>query len=574
MNFKKSSQVPSRYVLEKNPFMLNKKRPLNERNFYEYLNAIPSLKKPSVQNQGEETAKVSELNTKRNKGKQFKDLGTLEKENLQLNEDLRDLNEKLSQLIGKKGYQNLLDQLKENKKVFVERPVSRQIKILSGELQNGEKHIGILNKEKARVEKMLEKVISPISFSEIMRKINEKKKEIKELKSQNFELVMENKKVGKILENGGLDGQGILKKLLMQFNTVKAKNDETVAEIERLEQVQKELQGKKEGLDSKNSEVQRKMEEMGLGQWNPEIEKKFGEAVKEKEKAEGKQRILRKNFLTKQGELDRVLKKKQKQLDLLNSELSSKKTQLEELKKEEEEVARRKQKVEEELKEERKKTEEEEKKTGTSNMVKNLKKFKTKTDKKKAVVIGNDNLYSTKTDEGQTEREGKTSEKTRDLAEDEKETADPEMETKHSLSEEKVESEDEVSKLLKNSQPKEEEINLQEETGQETKGNEAPEQSSKKKTSEGNKTPTLNGSSDELGGGGFLKKNSMKVLEEKNQNIPTTLNQYQSFSKVQGDEGLKEADDFDELIARDQDVKKEEAPSKRVADDDDFDFMD
>ena len=75
---------PSRHVLEQNPCKLGKKRPMNEKNFYEYLNGIPSLKKEGqIQ-------------------KEFKDLRKLEKENLQLNEDLKDLNEKLSQMIGKK----------------------------------------------------------------------------------------------------------------------------------------------------------------------------------------------------------------------------------------------------------------------------------------------------------------------------------------------------------------------------------------------------------------------------------------------------------------------------------------
>ena len=282
-------EAPSRHVLEQNPCKLGKKRQMNEKNFYEYLNGIPSLKNGV------------------NKKKDFRDLRKLEKENLQLNEDLKDLNEKLSQMIGKKGYENLLEQLKKRKKVFVERPVSRQVKILNGELQNGEKIIDILNKERERVEKMLQKVVSPVTFSETMRKINEKKKEIKELKSQNFGLVMENKKIGKMLEKGGLGGQGILKKLLMQYNNVRAKNSEIESEIERLEGVKAELGKKKESLEEKDNKVKEKLEISGLRNWDPEVEKKFQNLEKGLKKEQQRLKIVQKNFQVKETELNSCL---------------------------------------------------------------------------------------------------------------------------------------------------------------------------------------------------------------------------------------------------------------------------
>ena len=563
--FKKQMHVPTRYVLEKNPFMLGKRRPMNEKNFYEYLNGIPSLKKE------EKEEKEMDLESKRKK-EEFKDLRKLEKENLQLNEDLKDLNEKLSQMIGKKGYQNLLEQLKENKKVFVERPVSRQVKTLNGELQNGDKILSILGKEKARVEKMLEKVISPVSFSEIMRKINDKKKEIKELKSQNFELVMENKKVGKMLENGEMGGQGILKKLLMQYNNVRAKNNEIESEIERLEGVRKELSSKKCVLEEKNQEVEGKMREVGMENWDPDVEKKFEEAKKTLEKEENRQKIIQKNFKTKENELNRIQKKKEKYLELLRKELKEKKSLLEKMKKEGEEVAKEKQKV---TKEEEEKRKEGKGKEDSMKMVENLKNFQKKSTEH-AKIISKDPIYSTKTDQ-ENESEVETEEKKKDAQDAEEE-------------EEKIEeeSEDEVSKLLKKKGSRIENkkkvlFNDEKEENNENKSQKENRKEDENKEIEGQKTPTLNGSipevSDEKN-----KKSSIKVLEEKNNNVGNPLNQYQSFAKVNGndlDNKENELDDFDELIGMSN--KKEERNSNQqtkhnqeeeIGNDNDFDFID
>ena len=305
--FKKKGVGIKQYVLEKNPYAIGKKRQINEKNCYNYLCAVPSF----------------------NLEKQIpKNLSDLEKENLQLNEDLKGLNSMLSEMIGKKGYDNLLQQMKESKKIFIERPVSRQVKILKGEIQNGEKIINIISKEKIRVEKMLNKVVSPVTFSEMMRKINEKKRAIKELKNDNFGLAMENKKVGKMLEKGGLGSQEILKKLLIQFNNVKGKNDEFQTEIDRLEGVRKDLGKKKENLAEKAKSINEKMNAIGLGSWNGNLEKQYLLAKKGLNKEEARKKIMSKNFRVKENEVRAKKLRKEKRVTEIKEAIQKAITQI------------------------------------------------------------------------------------------------------------------------------------------------------------------------------------------------------------------------------------------------------
>jgi hypothetical protein len=567
--------VPGRYVLEKNPFMLGKRRPMNEKNFYAYLNGIPSLGKEK-----ENLEDNMDILSKRKIKKDYKDLGQLEKDNLQLNEDLKDLNEKLSQMIGKKGYENLLEELKVNKKVFMERPVSRQVKILKGELRNGEKTISILKKEKARVEKMLEKVVSPVSLSDIMQKINNKRKEIKELKSQNFGLVMENKKVGKMLEKGELGDQGILKKLLMQYNTVRSKNNDIELEIERLENVKKELIEKKSLISTKDEEVQKKLVEVGLGKWDPEIEKMFLKTKKILEKEEHRKKIMEKNFKVKETEIIRMKGKKRKGIEKMKEELEQKKELLRKLQKEEMEVNKEREKIEEELRQEKEKGE------GNSNddrIRNNLKKFQTQNGKaKKKEILDNKEtkLFSTKTDQEET---------LEDMEEKEKEKDPKEESIKDDLEKEASDSEemDEVEKLLKN-KPKEDERE---------KTNDSKEENFVKNDIneiEGQKTPTLNGSMKTSPRDPMVIENKSKnVLTEKNENVNDNTapkrNHYDSFAIVETEknndkenEDKDDIDDFDKLLDKGEGEEKEEVGDKgekqvidyNKDDDDDFDFMD
>ena len=256
---------------------------MNEKNFSEYLTEIPSIKKKHCG--------------------QIKTLKDVEKENLQLNEDLRGLNAMLSELIGKRGLKNMLEQQKEGKETFKERPVSRQVKVLKGEISNGEKMILMLEKEKKKVDKMLEKVASPVIFSEMMKKIQSKKKRMKELKAENFELTMENKKVEKQLEKGGLGQQGMFKKLLIQYNNMKGKNQQMEAEIQRLMEVKEELCGKKDGLKEKREEVEREMKENGLEGWDRKVQKKYEEVKKLLEKEQHRKKVALKGFTVKEENL-------------------------------------------------------------------------------------------------------------------------------------------------------------------------------------------------------------------------------------------------------------------------------
>ena len=539
---------PSRHVLEQNPCKLGKKRPMNEKNFYEYLNGIPSLKKEGqIQ-------------------KEFKDLRKLEKENLQLNEDLKDLNEKLSQMIGKKGYQNLLEQLKERKKVFVERPVSRQVKILNGELQNGEKIIDILTKERERVEKMLQKVVSPVTFSETMRKINEKKKEIKELKSQNFGLVMENKKIGKMLEKGGLGGQGILKKLLMQYNNVKAKNSEMQSEIQRLEGVKAELAKKKENLQAKDKKVQQKLQNAGLRNWDPEIEKKFQNFEKGLKKEQHRFKVVHKNFQVKEAELARKLKNKTKNLTEFQNEYQGKKKLLEKLQKQRDKVLKEKKQVQ---REEQHNKADPHKKSKSQHkplrVINNLKKFQTrKSNIKPKIEHKKGPLYSTKTDQENDSD-----------AEIDVQKPNEKSNIQNSLV--NSDQNDEIAKLL--SQNKSEQKNIYNEN--------TPKEESIKNEDDndvfGNKTPTLNGSFDKNKKENSSQKESENVLKEKNKNIDNEFNKHKSFSKndqniIQNNDDF---DDFDELIGKGEEKKNNQNieslnKEKKIEkeNDDDFDFMD
>ena len=119
------------------------------------------------------------------------------------------------------------------------------------------------------------------------------------------------------------------------------------------------------------------------------------------EREENKAKIMQKNYKTKDSELDRMQKKRLKQLDQLKKELEGKNTLLAELKKKSEELTKSKMKVikEEEEKKLTEKEEEEKKLTQKkltekeSKMVQNLKKFQTHTEKPKEVRIGKNNLY-------------------------------------------------------------------------------------------------------------------------------------------------------------------------------------
>ena len=209
-----------------------------------------------------------------------RDLRWLEKENLQLNEDLRDLNTKLSQLIGRKGYENLLGHFKKQKVVFQDRPVPRQLKVLKVESENAGKSLVILEKERAAVLKLLYRVESPVTFSETVARVRSKKDDIKGLKTEIFALALENKKLGKILEKGGIR-KGQVKKLMVQFNGVKGRNGETEREIERLKRLEEELGGKADRVEQEIEEMRKKMSEMGIGGYDGAKEQRLGE-VKER----------------------------------------------------------------------------------------------------------------------------------------------------------------------------------------------------------------------------------------------------------------------------------------------------
>lgn len=513
----RTGEAPSRHVLEKNPFMLGKRRPMNEKNFCSYLEGIPSRKKGA----GE-----------------FKTLRKLEKENLQLNEDLRDLNDKLSEMIGKKGYENLLEQLKGAKQTFVERPVSRQVRILRGELHNGDKTVAILRKERARVDKMLEKVVSPVTFSEIMRSINNKKREIKELKNENFGLVMENKKVGKMLEKGGWGDRGILKKLLMQYNTVRAKNKETESEIERLENVRQELEAKRGGLDEKEAQVRHRLREAGLENWDPGVEKRVEKARKGLQKEEHRRRVLEKNFRVKESELKRLERKREAALKEARGELQKKKGELETLRRDAEEARKQKEKVE-------KGAETQE----TDRMVTNLKKFQTENGKKsedQRMKPGKSQLYSTKTDHESGSQQF--------------DKADSDRKEETVVSEEN----DEVAKLLKQSDEKADQVRPMEAVagGEDAAGpDEAkpePEKEQTEKPTETQASPEETKTEGQSDKGAKAEEPKEKEKEEKAQmdDLDALLGKGSSGGGGQSGEPEKPNEDNDQIS------------------DDDFDFMD
>ena len=156
----------------------------------------------------------------------------------------------------------------------------RQLKVLKVESENAGKSLVILEKERAAVLKLLYRVESPVTFSETVARVRSKKEDIKGLKTEIFALALENKKLGKILEKGGLR-KGQVKKLMVQFNGVKGRNGETEREIERLKRLEEELGGKADRVEQEIDEMRKKMSEMGIGGYDGAKEQRLGE-VKER----------------------------------------------------------------------------------------------------------------------------------------------------------------------------------------------------------------------------------------------------------------------------------------------------
>ena len=197
-------------------------------------------------------------------------------ENKQLFEELKSVNDKLTNLIEEKGYQNQLDKIRENNTEFKYRPVNVKIITFDKEIKNNQKIIEVLNRELGLYKDTVKKLDSTELLNDLNRRITNYNNNIKSAKSTIYQLQVEYKKNETLLKNQDLEGKKAFdfKKLMMELDNYMTKNTELNDKITKLETLKAELLSEAGTLQKDQVQVQRKLEEKNLTDFDENIVQK------------------------------------------------------------------------------------------------------------------------------------------------------------------------------------------------------------------------------------------------------------------------------------------------------------
>lgn len=182
------------------------------------------------------TNKSNRNNSKTNNNlKNIQTLKDLLLENKQLFDKLKTLNTDLTKLIDKKGYKNILENIKKEKnKNFKFKPTSIQLKTYNNEIINNNKTIEILKKEFEKLENSQSKISDPIHLSNIKRKILTYNNNIKKIKSDIYEYNIESKRNENCLVKNPENIAYNYKSIILEIDLNNKKNDELLILIKKM----------------------------------------------------------------------------------------------------------------------------------------------------------------------------------------------------------------------------------------------------------------------------------------------------------------------------------------------------
>lgn len=253
-------------------------------------------------------------------------------ENSKLLDDLQKVNEHLTHLIDQQGYKNLLNQARQKKIEFRNRPASIKAKTYQNEILNNEKIIITLKNELYQCNQALEKLQSVDLGIQITTQTEEQKAMIKNIKNDIYHLNLNNKKNDKLIatkENNPKPSD--FKQVVREIEIYNKKNEDLKMQLAKLESMENEIRNQqnrcqKEGTELKHQNVNEMIDEAE----NPlfaEYKKKQEQLEKWKKHMELMERnimqkldFLENDYMLVQQQYDQIFEQNQTQEKILQKQ--------------------------------------------------------------------------------------------------------------------------------------------------------------------------------------------------------------------------------------------------------------
>ena len=196
------------------------------------------------------------VNKKAADGDSAPTLADLITENSKLLDDLQKVNEHLTHLIDQQGYKNLLNQARQNKVEFRNRPVSIKAKTYQSEILNNEKIIITLKNELYQCNHALEKLQSIDLGMQIATQTEEQKSMIKQIKNEIYNLNLGNKKNDKLLANKENNPKPAnFKQAVREIEIYNRKNEELKNQLAKLEGTESDIRNQQKRCQREEAQI-------------------------------------------------------------------------------------------------------------------------------------------------------------------------------------------------------------------------------------------------------------------------------------------------------------------------------